>query len=301
MPAPVRPGLLVLDKPAGWTSREAVNRAQRWFPRGTRLGHAGTLDPLATGVLVLGVGQATRLLEYVQEMPKVYRSRWLLGCRSDTEDITGQVRSVPDASDPGRAQVWAVLQTFLGWQEQTPPAFSAAHIAGQRAYELARAGQPVALTPRRICIYRLEIEDYNYPHLQIEIQCSKGTYIRSLARDVGDRLGCGAVVAELRRTRLGPFTPEQAAPWEADAQAVQAHLLPPAAAVAALPRVVLPAPLARRWRQGQALPLAQVSQAAGLPDQAEVAVWDTQERLAGIGRLDHAHHCLRPCKVFPSW
>ncbi len=151
-----RDGLLVLDKPGGVTSRDAVNAALRWFPRGTRMGHTGTLDPLATGVLVLCLGAATRLTEYVQRMGKTYRAGVRLGARSDTDDADGVVTAV-DAAAPDAATVAACLAGFVGDIEQTPPAYSAAKVAGRRAYDLARQGQDVDLRPRRVHIYGIDV------------------------------------------------------------------------------------------------------------------------------------------------
>jgi tRNA pseudouridine55 synthase len=141
-------GLLVLDKPGGITSRAAVDRALRWFPRRTRMGHTGTLDPLATGVLVLCLGNATRLVEYVQRMGKTYRSIFRLGARSDTDDADGAVADVAAAVDPGRPAVLDALVGFLGAVAQTPPAYSAAKVTGRRAYDLARRGEEVSLESR---------------------------------------------------------------------------------------------------------------------------------------------------------
>ncbi len=211
-----RDGLLVLDKGGGVTSRDAVNAALRWFPRGTRIGHTGTLDPLATGVLVLCLGAATRLTEYVQRMGKTYRAGVRLGARSDTDDADGMVTTV-NAAAPDAATVTACLAGFVGDIEQTPPAYSAAKVAGRRAYDLARQGQDVDLRPRRVHVYGIDVCRYDYPHLELEVRCGKGTYIRSLARDLGARLGCGALIQTLRRTRVGPFTTDDAVPMDADA------------------------------------------------------------------------------------
>src|SRR5262249_34880588 len=173
-------GLLVLDKPGGVTSRDAVDRAQRWFPRGTRLGHTGTLDPLATGVLVLCVGSATRLTEYVHRMPKTYRAGVLLGARSDTDDADGTVTQVAVAAPPDLTAVRGRLDEFLGEIEQVPPAFSAAKVTGRRAYDLARRGDEVVLQPRKVQIYQIDVRGYAWPRLDLEVRCGKGTYIRSL-------------------------------------------------------------------------------------------------------------------------
>src|SRR5688572_19173855 len=196
-------GLLVLDKPAGLTSREGVDRALRWFPRGTRVGHTGTLDPLATGVLVLCVGVATRLTEYVQAMGKTYFTTVRLGARSDTDDADGTVTPVEGARPPGREELERCLGGFVGEIEQVPPAYSAAKVSGARAYDLARRGREVSLAARRVRVDGIDLLRYDYPEADLEVRCGKGTYVRSLARDLGERLGCGGLVQVLRRTRVG--------------------------------------------------------------------------------------------------
>ena len=180
MPRMTVDGLLVVDKPGGMTSRDAVNRAMAWFPRGHALGHTGTLDPLATGVLVLCAGQATRLAEYVQAMEKSYRTTLRLGQRSSTDDADGDIRTVAVGPSPPETGIREALRAFIGDIEQVPPAFSAAKITGQRAYDLARAGRAVALEPRRVHVYDIHMLDYQYPRLELDVRCGKGTYIRSL-------------------------------------------------------------------------------------------------------------------------
>src|SRR5262249_45363855 len=160
--------------------------------RGTRLGHTGTLDPLATGVLVLCVGSATRLADYVQRMSKTYRSLFRLGARSDTDDADGAVTPVAGAAAPEPAALEACLRQFVGTIEQVPPAYSAAKVTGQRAYDLARRGREVSLQARAVQVHGIEVLRYDYPELEVEVRCGKGTYIRALARDLGARLGCGA-------------------------------------------------------------------------------------------------------------
>ena len=232
-------GLLVVDKPAGCTSRNVVDRALRWFPRRTRLGHTGTLDPLATGVLVLCAGVATRLAEYVQRMDKVYRAGILLGACSDTDDLEGTLTTSVIGQPPERETVGRCLQEFVGEIEQVPPEYSAAKVIGRRAYDLARRGEEVALEPRRVHIYSIDLLDYSFPRLEVEVRCGRGTYIRSLARDLGTRLGCGALIEALRRTRVGPFIVEDALGLDADAGTAQSRLQPLSAAVADLARVTL--------------------------------------------------------------
>jgi tRNA pseudouridine55 synthase len=283
-------GLLVIDKPAGLTSRAVVNRVQRWFPRRTALGHTGTLDPLATGVLVVCVGVATRLAEYVQRMDKVYRAGLRLGARSDTDDADGVVTPVSDVPPPDRATVDAALQRFRGTQAQVPPAYSAAKVTGRRAYALARRGQQVDLTPRPVEIYALDILAYNFPHLEIEVHCGKGTYIRALARDLGEALGCGALVETLRRTRVGPFTAEAAVTLDVDAATSRARLLPLETAVADLPRLPLTSGEANRLRRGQNIPVRGTDQAGG-----EAAAFDVAGRLVAIVRIGDGQ--AHPAKV----
>jgi tRNA pseudouridine55 synthase len=290
-------GLLVLNKPRGITSRDAVNRAQAWFPRGTRMGHTGTLDPLATGVLVLCVGAATRLTELVQQMDKTYRTRLLLGARSDTDDADGQITALAGVSPPGPGEVEEALRAFMGEVEQVPPAYSAAKVTGRRAYDLARRGEDVSLGPRRVRIYAIDLLAYAWPRLELEVRCGKGTYIRSLARDLGERLGCGALVQMLRRTRVGPFEAASGLDLDADAATARARLLPVAAAVTGMPRVSVTAAQASRLRQGQGVPLHQLPPSAGLvTGDAEMAVF-TGDTLVGLGRVDAGKGLLLPAKM----
>jgi tRNA pseudouridine55 synthase len=293
-------GLLIIDKPGGITSREAVDRCKGWFPRGTPLGHTGSLDPLATGVLVVCVGVATRLADYVQRMPKTYRAGFILGATSDTDDADGVLTpAIPPVAyapgSPSRADIERELQSFLGEIDQVPPAFSAVKVTGRRAYALARRGWAVELTPRRVRIDSIEIDAFDYPRLDLLIRCGKGTYIRSLARDLGERLGCGAYVATLRRTRIGPFVEADALSLDAEPSAVMARLQPLGAAVAELPKLVLPDPEAKRLRLGQRLPLSDDQLAAASDD--EVAVFDAAGTLLAVSRIDRERRVLSPGKV----
>jgi tRNA pseudouridine55 synthase len=301
MNAPPLHGLLVLDKPAGITSRDAVNRVQGWFPPGTPIGHTGTLDPLATGVLVLCIGVATRLVEYVQRMEKTYHARLLLGARSTTDDADGKIQAEAVAWPPERERVAVCLQEFLGEIEQLPPAHSAARVSGRRAYDLARQGQEVQLTPRHVRIHALDLLGYEYPRLELAVRCGKGTYIRSLARDLGNRLGCGALVAELRRMRVGRFDAAHTLSLEADKATARCSLLPLSAAVAELPRVKLGPEDVRRLRQGQAVCLSASSFSAGLLEAGvEAAVFDNAEALVAVAAVDRTKQTLRPKKVLPA-
>jgi tRNA pseudouridine55 synthase len=296
-PEPLQ-GLLVLDKSGGMTSRAALDRALRWFPRRTRMGHCGTLDPLATGVLVLCVGPATRLTEYVQDMGKTYHAGLLLGARSTTDDADGTVTPAVVERPPNREAVLRQAQSFVGTIAQTPPAYSAARLSGRRAYDLARAGREVALQPRPVQIYRIEVLEYDYPRLQLEVDCGKGTYIRSLARDLGERLGCGALVETLRRTRIGPFTAADALSLDTEPATARGRLLPPSAAVAGLPRLTLDAAQAARLRQGQSLSLAGDSLPRGEDQKTgAVALFDRSGQLVAVAVFDREKGLLRPEKV----
>lgn len=286
-------GLLVLDKPGGMTSRAVVNRAQGWFPRGTRLGHTGTLDPLATGVLVLCMGAATRLAEFVQDMGKTYRAGLLLGMHSDTDDADGAVTAVEGATPPDLETVSTGLQRFLGTIDQVPPAYSAAKVTGRRAHDLARSGQTVTLQARKVHIDAIEILHFAYPHLEIEVRCGKGTYIRSLARDLGAQLGCGALIQTLRRTRVGDFTAEGALTLDATTSAARAALLPLGRAVAGLPKVQLPAEKVQALSKGQSVEFAEDLEGA----KRMVAVFGEGEALYAIAEWDPELLRLKPAKV----
>jgi tRNA pseudouridine55 synthase len=232
-------GAFNIDKPRGMTSRDVVNRIER-LVRPVKAGHAGTLDPLATGVLVVCVGAATRLIEYVQDQPKQYEATFLLGRRSDTDDMERTVEELHDPPIPTREQIEAVLPKFLGTIEQRPPAFSAIKVGGRRAYKLARAGKTVELVPRQVRIDELTIRRYAYPQLEVAIVCGGGTYVRSLGRDLAAAVNTWAVMSELCRTAVGQFTLDAAARLE-DLNAANIHgaMLPPELAVAHLPRLVL--------------------------------------------------------------
>lgn len=201
-------GLIIVDKPVGPTSHNVVSLVRR----GTKIrkvGHAGTLDPRASGVLVLCLGAATRLSEYLSTSTKTYEAVVRCGSSTKTYDADGEVTRHTGKTPPLK-QVEEVLSGFLGEIDQVPPPFSAIKVKGRKAYDLARAGEEADLQPRRVTIRRLEIQSYHPPDLSLVIECSAGTYIRSLAHDLGERLSTGAHLAALRRTKAGPFTLEDA-------------------------------------------------------------------------------------------
>ncbi len=294
-------GLVVIDKPARITSRDVVNRLQDTFPSGIRLGHTGTLDPLATGVLVVCAGVATRFCEYVQRMNKTYHARLRLGVFSDTDDLEGAIKPIAVANPPPKEAVLQALQMFVGEIQQTPPAYSAAKVTGRRAYDLARAGRDVSLAARTVHIHALDLLTYDYPWLDIEVRCGKGTYIRSLARDLGDRLGCGALVEKLRRTRVGVFDLSQAHPLETATLELSKHLLPLAWAVAELPRVELQPSEIAHIRQGRRVPWPASWASHDLPTQMrELAAFDLENNLVAVVGVDDLRKTIFPLKVLPN-
>ena len=226
--------------------------------RPAKAGHAGALDPLATGVLVVCVGGATRLMEYVQRMPKRYVGTFLLGRQSATEDIEGDVTELPNAPVPTRDQIEAAAQRFIGRISQRPPAFSALKICGRPAYKLARQGQAVTLAARPVAIYRIAVQAYQYPELVLEIDCGRGTYVRSLGRDLAESLGTAAVMSALTRTAIGGFLLQQAVdPRELRADNWTAAVQAPLQAVGQLRRVQLSAEEATRIRNGLTIQLTE--------------------------------------------
>ncbi len=251
-------GFLNVHKPEGPTSHDVVDRIRR-HTGVRRVGHGGTLDPFATGVLVVCLGKATRLAEFLIGSPKEYRAVVELGRSTDTYDRTGQVTAERDPSGVTREQVEAALARFQGKVLQTPPPFSALKRGGVPLYRLARAGQKVQADPREVEIARVDLVAWDPPRLTLEVACSAGTYIRSLAHDLGQALGCGAHLVDLVRLRSGRFRLEEAVPLEAILAAGpeewQRWLLPLEVAVEHLPRVDLDAEEVRRLSQGQPIPV----------------------------------------------
>lgn len=208
-------GVLNLNKPTGMTSRQLVNIVEKQCPKKCKVGHAGTLDPLATGVLVVAVGPATKLIQYAQQSQKIYLGSFRLGLRSDTEDITGEVERIPNAPEISSSELTSSFERFTGEIQQTPPQFSAVKVNGVRAYKAARKGETVDIKPRPAHIYSLRLVDFNFPDFQIEIKCGKGTYVRTLGRDIAKSLGSDSVMTALQRTAVGAFSIEQSQSLEA--------------------------------------------------------------------------------------
>ena len=245
--------MLVVDKPAGATSFDVVRRVQRLLG-GRKAGHTGTLDPMATGVLPVCVGEATKIAGLLTAGDKGYVGTGELGIETDTLDTTGAVTTRGEPGDVTREALEQVLLALRGPQLQTPPAYSAVRKDGERAYERARRGEAVELEPRPIEVLELELVAWRPPLFEIRLECSKGTYVRSLVAEVGQRLGCGAALAALRRTRSGPFTLEQAVALERlEDRGVEGALLSLDHALSFLPFVEVDAADAERLRKGQAV------------------------------------------------
>ncbi len=276
------------------TSRRVVDVVQR-LVRPAKVGHAGTLDPLATGVLVVCVGAATRLIEYVQRMPKSYTGTFLLGRRSPTEDVDGDVTELDSPPIPTRAQIDAAAAALVGRIEQRPPAFSALKVAGRRAYDLARRGDEVKLEPRPVVIHGIDVVDYDYPRLTLDVTCGSGTYIRSLGRDLAESLGTAAVMSALVRTAIGRFRVEDGVEAEdLTKNNLPGHLLPPLWAVDALPQVELSAEEVATIRRGQTIPDRTANRTA-----KEIAAIDSFGHLAAILRPRGAGQ-LGPLRNLPT-
>jgi tRNA pseudouridine55 synthase len=205
----MKDGILLVDKPAGMTSHDVVSRVRRALGV-KKVGHAGTLDPLATGLLVIMVGSATRLFEKLSGHDKAYRSTMILGKTTDTGDIEGKTISESDPASIPDSRIIEVFQSFFGDMKQFPPMFSAVKHQGKKLYEIARLGLTVEREARSIRIDRLDVERINNPEVFFYLECSKGTYVRQLAMDIGERLGCGACVSQIQRTKIGSFHLSQA-------------------------------------------------------------------------------------------
>jgi tRNA pseudouridine55 synthase len=255
-------GIVCVDKPEGLTSRAVVDIVGRAF-RTRKVGHAGTLDPLATGVLLVCLGKGTRLVPWLQQGAKSYRGRFLLGRTSDTDDRTGRVVEHPLPEPPSEQTLRDALVPFQGLIPQVPPAFSAVHVDGQRAHAMARAGKEVRLEPKLVRIDRCELSWYRPPEFELEIDCGSGTYVRSIGRDIGAALGCGALMTALTRERVGPFGLDRAvtlAQLEGDDPA--SCLRPLVHAVTHLSARVCDAAVEPMLRNGRAIPLSLTRDAA---------------------------------------
>lgn len=301
-------GILSVDKPPGMTSHDVVDALRRITGQ-RKVGHAGTLDPMATGVLLVCLGQATRVAEYLMAGQKLYRATIVLGATTDTHDADGQITSDGGRTDFSRTEIEAALASFMGRIEQVPPMFSAIKQGGQPLYKLARKGKTVERKPRQVKIEAIELLEWTSPALIVEVACSPGTYIRSLARDVGNQLGCGAYLAGLVRLGSGQFTLAEAVSLERLEEAFEhgqgdRYILPLDEAFLDWPAMIVGADDARRVVHGQALaggsPVS--DGASGEPNGAPLCrAYSLDGKFLALMTYDSATKRWRPKKVFASW
>jgi len=301
-------GVLLLLKPSGMTAHDVVEFVRRKLKM-KRVGHTGTLDPLAAGLMILCLGRATRLAEFLSELDKVYRFEMVLGVKTKTQDAEGEIVEVRPTDGITAERLQEVLSKFVGEIEQIPPMLSAVHYHGKRLYELARKGIEVERKPRKVQIYRLTLLDWwdePVKRALIEVHCSRGTYIRTLASDIGDALGCGAYQHFLVRTQIGPFRSEQALTLEEFADAVlsgkwERHLLPIDQALPMFPTLVLTRLEARRVLNGMESVVGTIWGYPNLKDEGFVRLYDQDYRFLGVGIIRRHGNLLicQPHKMFP--
>ncbi|MCB2263357.1 MAG: tRNA pseudouridine(55) synthase TruB [Candidatus Thiosymbion ectosymbiont of Robbea hypermnestra] len=283
-------GILLLDKPRGLTSNEALQRVKRFF-KAAKAGHTGSLDPLATGLLPICLGGATKFSAFLLDADKRYRVKVKLGVTTTTADTEGEILAEAPVEGVTEQDLRATLARFLGSIEQMPPMYSAVKHQGERLYKLARRGIEVERTPRQVDILQLELRGFEPPEFEMDVHCSKGTYIRTLAADLGEALGCGGHVTGLRRTGVGPYVEsemesetrfvtldavEQRAGAEGP-EALDTLLLPLESALGHWPAVALSEDAAFYLRQGQAVVVPQA------PTQGLVRLQDPSRRFIGVG------------------
>jgi tRNA pseudouridine55 synthase len=288
-------GMVVVDKEPGWTSHDAVARCRRVFSQ-RRVGHAGTLDPDATGVLLVGLGRFTRMLRFLTGLPKSYQGEVVLGSATSTLDASGEVTGRWDMSGITLAQVRQAAGTLTGVLDQVPPMVSARKVGGRRLHELARAGVEVERAPRPVTVERFDVErspDDEAGVFRITVDCSTGTYVRVLAADLGDALGGGAHLRNLRRTRIGSFGVDDGHPV---GMLTPAHVLGPAVALRDLPPVELDADTARAVSHGVALDRASVGAAGDGP----WALLDSSGELLAVYEASGTDRMVAACVLVGS-
>ena len=279
-------GIIVLDKAVGLSSNKALQEV-KWLFEANKAGHTGSLDPLATGVLPLCLGEATKVSQFLLNSDKRYRARIKLGIRTDSADSEGQVIAQCDEVNVSREQVEQALQSFKGETQQIPPMHSALKVDGVPLYKLAREGKTISREARSICVYELELTDFQGDEIELEITCSKGTYIRTIADDLGQDLGCGAHIIALRRLQAGAFTEADCVSTDALREVKEKHgmdcldqnLIPMDRAIEDLPEVNLPSIAASQFKNGQSVLVRH------LPEEGLVRLYE-EEQFIGIGCID---------------
>ncbi len=290
-------GILNIHKPVGMTSREAVNYVVRCLPRKTKVGHAGTLDPIAEGVLVVCVGSATRLIQYVHQYPKSYIGTFKLGESSPSEDIEGEITVVDLPDSVTQESLHARRSDFLGDIQQVPPIFSAVKVKGRRAYDVARSGTEFELVAKTVQIHQLAFA-YEKPVLTIEVECGTGTYIRSLGRDIARSVGSEAVMYQLVRTAVGPFVVAESVSLDAlSAENVQSHLQSPLGILTHLPKYVANQSEIDSLQHGRFVVVAREI-LDGLSETWPMVIVDQSDQLVALGINRNGQ--LAPHLVFPA-
>lgn len=297
-------GIIAVWKPAGWTSHDVVAKVRR-IVRMKRIGHAGTLDPMVTGVLPLCLGRSTRVVEYLQERPKAYEAVIQLGIATDTEDLTGTVLEEQSDIKVTKEQVLQVLQSFVGEIDQVPPMFSAVKVDGKRLYELAREGKTVERKSRKVTIHQIDLLscdlDSDRPRFSFSVICSKGTYIRTLCVDIGRALGVPAAMAELIRTMSGGITREQCVTLEELEELqtegrLEERMLPAEIAIEHLARVQADAAVTEMALRGQKIPYNRITDS--FDSSSLVRLYGENDAFIGIFKADDEALALKPVKVF---
>ena len=304
-------GLLTINKPQGMTSRQTVTRVtnllrKAGYGRQIKVGHCGTLDPLATGLVVICIGRSTRLVQMVQEQPKTYAGTFQLGRVTSTDDCTGETLSETylDPEFVSRETISALLPEFTGRIQQVPPKFSAVHVDGQRAYKLARKGHDVELAPRPVQIHRLDLSAFELPEFELQIECGSGTYIRSIARDLGELLGCGGLMTSLERTAIGEFPVTAAiAPDSLAVDSIGDVMTDPLRIVAGLPKYRCGDGDEGLVRIGRQLLICETRLHApdgtNVTQASEVAIVSADgKRLLALGELNRQNADIQPRTVF---
>ncbi len=309
-------GLLVVDKPGGMTSLDVVREIKARFSI-KKAGHIGTLDPFATGVLPVVINEATKLVPFLQDDPKDYEAVMKIGEETTTDDLTGEIVRKEPCENLSPEIILTIFKSFTGRIQQTPPMFSAVKVKGRPLYRMARKGIEIQREEREVQIFDLLVQKIDLPMVHFRVSCSKGTYIRALARDIGKRIGCGAHLVSLRRVRSGPFTLEQAIPLAKvktllGAEALHSCLIPLREILFDLPEVVGDERLIRKVRYGkemivrdldpQTLPPFEEGQWLKMssPEEGLVAILQSELRGGEIGKADPEKVAFRPVRVFHS-
>lgn len=297
-------GVLVVDKPQVITSHDVVAQVRRLSSRQIKVGHTGTLDPMATGVLLIALGSATRLIQYTHDLPKTYEGTITLGATSDTDDAEGII-SPKSSHKPSAADIQATVKKFVGERVQRPPAYSAIKYKGKKLYEYARRGEAEEIVKKvgdrrtPITIYSIELISYAYPQIHMQAVCSSGTYIRSLARDIGEALGTRGYLSSLRRAAIGHFSVKQSVAVEklSTASTLQSFLLPAQVLVEHLPSVAVSPDNVAKYKQGRSVEIKREEIRNFSLTTSPIATFNDTGNLVGVSTYDPTTSLLLPKTV----